>query len=99
MRCLEPAAPHFVVDAREVSQPGAGDELDSPYVKEGSLALAGWANDALAMMLPAAVLCTADCLGLCSICGIGLSSAGARATSARQQPDSRWAKLSELKFD
>jgi uncharacterized protein len=33
MRCLEPAAPTFEVDAREVDQPGGGEELTSPYVK------------------------------------------------------------------
>ena len=32
MRCLEPAAPAFAVDAREVDQPGGGEELTSPYV-------------------------------------------------------------------
>ena len=43
MRCLEPAAPRFEVDAREVEQPGAGDEeLSSPYVDDdGELDLAG----------------------------------------------------------
>src|SRR3954453_10626362 len=29
MRCLEPASPVFEVDAREVNQPGGGDELRS----------------------------------------------------------------------
>ena len=33
MRCLEPASPVFTVDAREVSQPGEGEELASPYVE------------------------------------------------------------------
>jgi uncharacterized protein len=32
MRCLEPAEPVFEVDAREVSQPGGGEELSSPYL-------------------------------------------------------------------
>ena len=32
MRCLEPAAPSVVVDAREVEVPGRREELDSPYV-------------------------------------------------------------------
>ena len=35
MRCLEPAAPSFDIDAREVSQPGDGEELESPYVEHG----------------------------------------------------------------
>src|SRR5918997_259485 len=34
MRCLEPAAPEFEVDVREVSQPGGGEELSSPYVDD-----------------------------------------------------------------
>jgi uncharacterized protein len=98
MRCLEPATPHFVVDAREVSQPGAGDELDSPYVEAGTLALAAWARDALALMLPATLLCKPDCAGLCAVCGIDLNTAGPDHHH-ESQPDSRWAKLAELKFD
>lgn len=98
MRCLESATPHFVIDAREVSQPGAGDELDSPYVGDGTLALAAWARDALALMLPAAVLCRSDCAGLCAVCGIDLNAAGPDHRH-ESQPDSRWAKLAELKFD
>ncbi|MEA2268388.1 MAG: hypothetical protein QOC64_998, partial [Solirubrobacteraceae bacterium] len=34
MRCLEPAAPVVAVDVREVNQPNAGEELQSPYVTE-----------------------------------------------------------------
>jgi uncharacterized protein len=98
MRCLEPATPHFVVDAVEVSQPGAGDELDSPYVAQGTLALAAWARDALALALPATLLCKGDCAGLCAVCGIDLNNAGPDHHH-ESQPDSRWAKLAELKFD
>lgn len=98
MRCLEPATPHCVVDAREVSQPGAGDELDSPYVAEGALALAAWARDALALMLPATLLCKPDCAGLCVVCGTDLNSATPDHRH-ESQPDPRWAKLAELKFD
>src|ERR1700749_1384569 len=36
MRCLtEDATPTFEVVAREVSQPGEGEELESPYVQAG----------------------------------------------------------------
>ncbi len=98
MRCLEPASPHFVVDAREVSQPGAGDELDSPYVEQGTLRLAAWARDALALMLPATLLCKPDCAGLCAVCGTDLNTAGPDHRH-ESQPDPRWAKLAELKFD
>jgi uncharacterized protein len=77
MRCLETAEPRFEVEAREVEQPGAGDdELSSPYVDdEGELDLAGWARDALALTLPAQITCRPECAGLCAQCGENLNDA------------------------
>lgn len=98
MRCLAPAAPIFEVQAREVSQPGEGEELESPYVQEGLLDLQAWARDALALTLPTQLLCRADCAGLCAICGADLNEVGADHSHA-SAPDPRWAKLSELRFD
>jgi uncharacterized protein len=99
MRCLEPAAPTFEVDVREVSQPGGeAEELDSPYVEGETLHLAEWARDALALALPATLLCRPDCAGLCPICGADLNAAGPEHRH-EQPPDPRWAKLAELKLD
>lgn len=98
MRCLEPAQPVFSVEAREVSQPGGGDELQSPYVEEGMLDLRGWARDALALSLPATLLCREDCAGLCATCGANLNTAGPDHSHERA-PDPRWAKLSEIRFE
>ena len=97
MRCLEPAAPSFEVDAREVSQPGGGEELSSPYVADEELALAQWARDALALTLPAQIVCREDCAGLCGQCGANLNEDPEHHHEAA--PDPRWAKLGELKFD
>jgi uncharacterized protein len=98
MRCLEPAEPTFEIDAREVSQPGGGDELSSPYVDRGELDLHAWARDALALALPPKLLCRADCAGLCAICGANLNLAGSDH-GHEPEPDPRWAKLSELRFE
>lgn len=98
MRCLEPAAPVFAVDAREVSQPGEGDELQSPYVEAGVLDVRGWARDALALALPATLLCRADCAGLCPVCGADLNREGPEHGHERS-PDPRWTKLSEIRFE
>lgn len=98
MRCLEPATPTFQVDAREVSQPGQGEELESPYIEDEVLDLAAWARDALALTLPEKLLCRADCAGLCAVCGADLNAAGPDHGHERE-PDPRWAKLSELRFD
>jgi uncharacterized protein len=98
MRCLEPAAPSFEVDAREVHQAGAGDELTSPYMRaDDELDLAGWARDALALELPTQLTCRPDCAGLCGTCGANLNEDPGHHHDA--EPDARWAKLSELKFD
>jgi uncharacterized protein len=98
MRCLEPAAPVFAVDAREVSQPGEGEELESPYVQDGLLDLRSWAHDAFALALPATLLCRDDCAGLCAVCGADLNVAGPEHRH-EAGPDPRWAKLSELRFE
>lgn len=98
MRCLEPAAPVFSVDAREVSQPGAGEDLASPYVNEGVLDLHAWARDALALALPTTLLCQEECAGLCPVCGENLNAA-APGHQHERAPDPRWAKLSELRFE
>jgi uncharacterized protein len=98
MRCLEPASPRFAVDAREVSQPGEGDELESPYVTDGVLDIKAWVRDALALALPATLLCRPDCAGLCPICGTDLNQAGPDHHH-ESAPDPRWAKLSEIRFD
>lgn len=96
MRCLEPAAPFVSVDSREVSQPS--EELESPYLERDVLDVRAWAHDALALAMPAKLLCRPDCAGLCPICGADLNKAQAGHGHERE-PDPRWAKLSELKFD
>ena len=98
MRCLEPGEPQVAVDAREVDQPGGGEELSSPYVADDVLDLHAWARDALVLALPAQLLCKEECLGLCPECGIDLNTADADHAHERE-PDPRWAKLSELKLD
>ncbi len=98
MRCLEPAAPSFEVDAREVDQAGGGEELESPYVSaDEALDMRAWSRDALVLALPAKILCREDCAGLCPTCGADLNADPDHAHEP--EPDPRWAKLRELKLD
>jgi len=98
MRCLEDAGAEMHIDAREVDQPGAGDEdLSSPYLKEQELDVRAWARDALVLALPAQIVCGEECRGLCAICGANLNAEPAHEHEA--EPDPRWAKLSELELD
>jgi uncharacterized protein len=98
MRCLEAAAPMVDVDAREVDQPGGGEELSSPYLDGDELDVHAWARDALALALPSKIVCDADCQGLCPVCGENLNQADP-GHAHEAEPDPRWAKLSELKFE
>ena len=98
MRCLEGAEPEVAVDAREIDQPGGGEDLDSPYVEDDQLDVAGWARDGLALALPSQIVCREDCLGLCSVCGENLNEAGPEHAH-EPAPDPRWAALRELKLE
>jgi uncharacterized protein len=98
MRCLERAAPAITVDTREVDQPGGGEELASPYVDGAVLDLAAWARDALALAMPAQIVCEPECAGLCPVCGARLADAGP-GHSHDAEPDPRWAKLRELRLE
>jgi|SRR5947209_3248549 len=98
MRCLVDARPGFDVDAREIDQPGGGEELSSPYVDNETLDLSAWAHDAFALALPAQILCREECAGLCPICAADLNEAGPEHAHERA-PDPRWAKLRELRLE
>lgn len=94
VRCLGDAAIKLAVDAREVDQPASRDEeLLSPYVDAGVVAVSRWAHDALVLALPEQLLCRPDCAGLCPVCGESLNDG---PHSHEPEPDPRWAKLREL---
>ncbi|MEJ7714595.1 MAG: DUF177 domain-containing protein [Thermoleophilaceae bacterium] len=93
MRCLERRPTRSIgVDAREVDQPGGGDELASPYLREQELDVRAWTRDALALALPTQIVCREDCAGLCPQCGENLNRHPGHAHEP--EPDPRWAKLS-----
>ena len=96
VRCLDEAGITVTVDAREVDQPGGGDEMASPYVERVELDLRGWARDALALSMPFQVVCDDDCPGLCAVCGANLKHAG-EDHGHPAEPDPRWADLDVLR--
>ena len=98
MRCLENADRDLSIDAREIDQPGGGEDLTSPYLDGDELDMRSWVRDALALALPTQIVCNEECLGLCAICGENLNRAGDEHQH-EPEPDPRWAKLSELRFE
>jgi uncharacterized protein len=98
MRCLEDAHTRVAIDAHEIDQPGGGDDLSSPYVDGDEVDVRSWARDALALAMPAQIVCRAECRGICAICGENLNQAAPDHAHERDR-DPRFAKLSELRFD
>jgi uncharacterized protein len=98
MRCMGAAAQPISVDAREVDQPGEDEELHSPYLEGAVLDVRGWARDALALALPAQIVCSEECRGLCPECGANLNEADPEEHRHEAAGDPRWAKLRDLKL-
>ena len=98
MRCLEPAAPVVEIDAREVDQPGGGDELSSPYVRaRSSTWRRGRTTRSRSASRPAPVP-----RGLRR--ALPASAARTSTTAGPEHRheaalDPRWAKLRELRFE
>ncbi|HYY34004.1 MAG TPA: DUF177 domain-containing protein [Gaiellaceae bacterium] len=97
MRCLADAGVPLEIRAREyqATSPGESDELKTPYVEDDKLDLSAWARDAVALALPDKILCREDCAGLCPVCGLDLNVEPHE--HGESEPDSRWAKLAELR--
>ena len=97
MRCLADAVIPLDLRLREYQamRPDGSEELQTPYVDGDRLDLSAWARDAVALTLPDQIVCREDCAGLCATCGADLNR-GACACPP-PEPDSRWAKLAELR--
>ena len=95
-RCLADAVVDAEIAAREYQATSPeSDELRTPYLQNDQLDLTAWARDALALELPDKILCRPDCAGLCPVCGRDLNVDP--HIHEDEEPDSRWAALSELK--
>jgi uncharacterized protein len=96
MRCLADARQAISVEAREVDQTGGGEEMTSPYVEGDLLDVGAWAHDALALALPAQILCRPDCAGLCPVCGESLNDVDPVEHQHAGDATGPFAKLNEL---
>lgn len=106
-RCLEP----FTGDSRArfnelYAYPGSAellvdeDDLDAPdvsLIQDELIDLEPVVRDAILLGFPLNPLCKAECLGLCSICGIRLDDLGSAASEhSHETIDPRWAALGNL---
>lgn len=99
MRCLGHAEVPIAASAREVHDLDGigGDELRSDYVADDKLDVDTWTRDAIALELPEQILCRADCVGLCPVCGKDLNVEPHE--HVEEGTDPRWETLRALRDD
>jgi uncharacterized protein len=99
-RCLEDARARLVVEADEFAAEGRGpddafdEDLDSAYLDDRRVDIAGWARDAIAEAVPATILCREGCAGLCPNCGANRNEVDCGCVVVETDP--RWDALRGL---
>lgn len=98
-RCLEPVKENVSAKLRELyAYPGSTtdettDDDELPRVQDDLIDLRPLVVDELTLAMPMVPLCSDDCLGLCSECGVRL--ADAEPGHSHEILDPRWAALAE----
>lgn len=94
-RCLEDVSSDTEVSFQELFLYSAEDAAEDDSLLDGELLdLEPAFRDAVVLTLPLSPVCSEDCTGLCSECGIRL--ADAEPGHKHEVVDARWAKLQGL---
>lgn len=101
VRCLDPVQQRVTADLQELylySAPAeGGDDVDElPLVDGDWIDLEGLLRDSLVTALPFQPVCSPDCPGLCSECGVRLADDPGHA---HESSDPRWEALRGLSLD
>jgi uncharacterized protein len=97
-RCLDPLTSQIEVDFQELFFYSAEDAGEDDLLLDGELLdLEPIFRDAVVLALPLSPVCSDDCPGLCSECGVRLADAG--PDHGHEKIDSRWASLQGLIVD
>lgn len=99
-RCLKEVALEVQAEQQEFapSAKGGWEETElSVFIKDLVVDLSGLIREAVVLALPAQVICSSSCKGLCPQCGKDLNLGPCEC--ADEEADERWNRLKELKFD
>lgn len=97
-RCLEPMSLPLTFRVQELFRHPDAEEADdeSPTFEDELIDLEATVRDGAVLELPLAPLCSDDCRGLCSQCGVSLNE---NPDHQHEQFDDRWAALRDLLTD
>ncbi len=70
-RCLDPVTQEYKIDSQWVvrERDFTDEDFELPMDGNGVLDVDAWLNQELSLEIPQVLLCSADCLGLCPVCG------------------------------
>ena len=98
-RCLDPVTREETVDTewtvkeRDLDDP----DFDLPLDEKGHLDVDEWLNQEFMFQIPTVLLCSADCAGLCPVCGKKKAECTCQPTEQAEAPvDTRLAILKSL---
>jgi len=98
-RCLEETVLDLEVEQQEFAPSAQGgwpeSEL-SEFINGLIVDIAGLAREAVVLAVPAQVICSPSCRGLCPYCGQDLNRG--QCTCQQEKIDERWGKLRELRL-
>jgi uncharacterized protein len=90
---LEAEEEEFVPTAKD----GWDESEFSEFIKDRVVDVKGLAREALVLALPAQILCSDECPGLCPSCGQDLNQGA--CTCGPPDTDDRWGPLKDLRLD
>ena len=99
-RCLNEVVLEFHAEQQEFAPTAKSgwEETDlSPFIKDLVVDLSALAREAVLLALPAQIVCSPACKGLCPQCGNNLNEGPCDCPAERV--DDRWGKLRELRFE
>ena len=99
-RCLSEAVLEVHAEQQEFAPTAKGgwEETElSAFIKDLVVDLSGLVREAVVLALPAQVVCSPECKGLCPQCGRDLNKSRCDCTTV--EIDERWSKLKDLTFD
>jgi uncharacterized protein len=99
-RCLSEAVLEVHAEQQEFAPTAKGgwEETElSAFIEDLVVDLSGLVREAVVLSLPAQVVCSPECKGLCPQCGRDLNKSLCACTTV--ETDERWSKLKDLSFD
>jgi len=100
VRCLREVRVQASASEEEFAPTRGGDYEEteiSPFIQDLVVDVAGLTREALILGLPAQILCSEDCPGLCPSCGQDLQQGACGCQAVPSDP--RWERLRGLRLD